>query len=72
MIDVLTKQLNDIFKRRVEIKDQFCKAWMAVNIPDGTSPDWIINNVQLVETWSDYRLKVSWHLELKPRQEGGE
>ncbi len=57
--------LQDITIRREQIKEDWVKAWLTVNLPKDVPLDWLINNVEMVEQWSKDRLTVTWSLRLK-------
>lgn len=68
--DVLQAQINEIMRKRDQIKNDYVKAWLAANVPDEhLNPDWLINNVRLVEQStqgdSPFAFNYSWHLEFK-------
>jgi hypothetical protein len=44
---LLLESLSDIIKNREKIKEDFLRAFLAVNMPDNATQDWIINNLTL-------------------------
>jgi hypothetical protein len=67
----LSKSISDMVKsilsRRAEVKEEYIKAWLAVNIKDESQMDYIINNCRIVEKqWHEgHILHTSYHLEIK-------
>jgi hypothetical protein len=67
--DQVGRILQAISLRRNEIKEEFIKAWLAEALPpDKLTAEYIVQNVEMVETWSDDRLSVRWHFRLKEKQ----
>lgn len=68
--ETVAELVRGISHRREQIKEDFIKTWLAVNVPDEhMTVEWIVNNVEVVETWTDDRTSVSWHLRKRTVQE---
>lgn len=66
----LQEHLDEILRKRETIKNDYVKAWLAVNVPDEhLNADWVIKNVRLVENHTQshdpFESKYTWYLELK-------
>lgn len=59
------EMVRDILNRRNEIKDDFCKAYLASVIPEGADVDWIIQNIELVEQQTKDPMCVKWYFKQK-------
>jgi hypothetical protein len=69
MTEKLAKIIRDISVRREEIKEEYIKAWLAYKLPKDidvkSQIDWILDNCQLEEKWSDDRKSVTWRMVIK-------
>lgn len=70
LTNAIDEQLYEISAKREQIKHDYIKAWLAVNVPDkDLNPDWLINNVRIIEkrTQGDSPLtfNYSWELAFK-------
>jgi len=57
--------LRDISQRRNEIKEDFCKAYLATFPISESDLNRVISNIELVEKWSKDRSSVSWYFRVK-------
>lgn len=43
----IENQIKNIINNREKVKEDFLRAFLAVNMPDNATQDWIINNIIL-------------------------
>jgi hypothetical protein len=61
---------QQISLNRDQIKEEFCKAYLASVIPKNqpVTPEWLIQNVELVEQWHNAeKTTVSWYFRMKEK-----
>lgn len=65
--DAFRLALNDIVRRRNEIKEQYIRAWLAT-LPDEYlgDVDWVLQNCELIEERSGDGLRSTFRMHMRP------
>lgn len=45
----MSAAIVDVWTRRAQILEDFCRAYLAENMPAGKGPDWSLKNIEMVE-----------------------